>query len=67
MTEPPIRRQVEDRLEEQLVKLRQTILFGVFALLGAAIFLGVAVYRVEWFTPTIVYFVVVHFAWSRFA
>lgn len=51
---------------ERLSRVADSILFSVLCLLGVGTALTVAVSRVDWFYPTVVYLALVYFAADRF-
>lgn len=55
------------RLTQELAKIRQAIVFAAIAILGGLVAAVVALGAIDWFVPTIAYFVICYLAWTRVA
>lgn len=64
---PAVRESDTLRLTRELAKIRQAIVFAAIAILGGLVAAVVTLGAIDWFVPTIAYFVVCYLAWTRVA
>lgn len=63
--EPAISAYEQRSLRREIAQVRSAIVFAAMLILGGLVFAVVVLGNIDWFIPTIAYFVACYLAWTR--